>query len=125
MYLGSFTELPNDKRVADVALFDANGVQLSGFDPSRPANATLSQPTVNTTSSVIAAANPARRALIVHNSSGRRVFIAFGATASATVYTWDVANGNVIEIPLNGYTGVVSCVTNSGSGTIRVTEVTT
>jgi hypothetical protein len=124
MYLGSFTELPNEKRVADVALFDANGVQLSGFDPSRPANATLTQPTVNTTSSVIAAANPARRGLIVHNTSGRRIFVAFAATASAAAYTYDVANGNQFEIPLNGYTGVVSVVTNAGSGTICVTEVT-
>lgn len=124
MYLGSFTELANDKRVADVALFDANGVQLSGFDQSRPANATLTQPTVNTTSSVIAAANPARRGLIVVNTSGRKLFVAFAATVTSTAYTYEVSNGNQFEIPLNGYTGDVSVVTNAGSGTIRVTEVT-
>ncbi len=124
MYVGSFTELANEKRVADVALFDANGVQLSGFDASRPANATLTQPTVTNASSVLAAANPARRQLIVQNTSGRNIFIAFAATATTAAYTQLVANNGSWSSELNGYTGVVSVIVASGSGTIRVTEVT-
>jgi hypothetical protein len=125
MYIGSFRELPNEVRAAEVALFDANGVQLSGFDQSRPANATLTQPAITSVSSVIAAANPARRQLIVVNTSGRTVFVAFAATATVAAYTVSIANNAQWESAPNGYTGAVSAIVASGTGTIRVTEVTT
>jgi len=60
-------------------------------------------------------------------SAGKVVFgqsVTFTATVTSTAYTYEVSNGNQFEIPLNGYTGDVSVVTNAGSGTIRVTEVT-
>lgn len=84
----------------------------------------LTQPTVTTTSSVIAAADPARVGLVIHNTSGRKLFVAFAATASAVIYTVELSNGAVYEMPKDFYTGVVSAVTSSGSGTIAVTEIT-
>lgn len=117
-------ELLNGVRALGVAVLDADGNQLSGFDSSRPANATLTQPTVTNTSSVILASNVARRQAIIVNDAGSKIFVAFAATASSTAFTVELPNNQVFSTPLNGYTGAISAIKPSGSGTVRVTEVT-
>ena len=118
-------ELVNGVRALGVAVLDANGNQVSGFDHSRPANATLTQPTVTNASSVILAANPARRQAIIVNNTGSKIFIAFGPTASSVAFTHELPNNQIYETPLNGYTGDISAIKPSGSGTVRITEITT
>lgn len=125
MYIGSFKEVIPNVRAAEVVLYDHSGNPLDGFDASRPANATLSQPSVTTTSSVIAAANAARRQVIVYNLSNTEVYVAFAATATTAAFTALVPKGGSWKSDLNGYTGVVSAITVSGSATLAVTEVTT
>lgn len=117
--------LTGDVRALDVAINDANGNQLSGFDPSRPATATIATVAVSTTSAVLAAANAARRRLSVTNESNSTLYIAFAATATATAYTIPLAKGQTWEGVLNDYTGVVSGILAAGTGSARVTEVTT
>lgn len=51
------------------------------------AAATNSRLAITNTSIQLAAANPLRKSLIVHNESNRLLFVKFGATASATSYT--------------------------------------
>jgi hypothetical protein len=114
-----------DATPIDIVLLDSLGNPVFGFDPSRPDTAALTQPVVNTTSSVIVAANPARRQFIIQNTTGKNILLAFAATASATAYTQKIPNGGSYESTLNGYTGDVTAITDSGSGTARVTEITT
>lgn len=52
------------------------------------------------------------------------MFVAFAATASQTAFTFIIPSKVGAELPLNGYTGVVSGVLKAGTGTARVTEVT-
>ena len=125
MYLGSFRDFLNGVRAADVAVVDAAGVQLSGFDASRPATATLTTVVVSAVTTLLAASNAARRQVLLVNKSGRKIFVAFAATATTAAWTKEIANNNEWESPLDGYTGDISAITGSGSGDVMVTEVTT
>lgn len=89
-----------------------------------PANATLSNVTVSTTSAVILAANPDRQRFTIWNNAGRHVFVAFAATATTTAFSIDMPNNSLYESDLNDYSGVVSAITSAGSGPVRVTEIT-
>jgi len=127
LFPGSVTQLV-DTSAIDVVLVDVNGNPTFGFDASRPANATLTQLAVSTTSVSILAANPARRQAIIYNGSNKVVFIAFTATATTTAYTAQVPIGGSYETPLDGYTGVISGITAtapSAGNHVIVTEVTT
>ena len=117
--------LPTDVRADAVAIFDIAGNQLSGFDNSRPANATITTLAATTSSQTLLASNPARRQVFVTNEAGKTLYIAFAATASATSYTIPLAGGSSIILPLNGYTGLITAVLSAGTGNVRVTEVTT
>lgn len=112
-------------RAAAVALYDAAGNQLSGFDSSRPANAGLTTVPVTNMSAVLLAANAARRTAVIYNDSGKTLYVAFAATATTAAYTYPVPSHSTLELPLNGYTGVISGILPSGSGNAVVTEVTT
>lgn len=114
-----------DIRALDVAVVDGSGNQLTGFDASRPANATVANVVTSTTSATLFAANPARRRIVVHNESNNTLFVKFGATASPTSYTVLIPKQGLWEGPLNDYTGVVDAVLSGGTGTARVTEITT
>lgn len=114
-----------DVRALDVAVVDAAGAHVPGFDGSRPASATLTNVTVTTTSTILKASNPARRRLIIHNDSNGRLLVAFASVATATAFTVEIGGNNTYEGPLNDYTGDVSAIRASGSSTVRVTEVTT
>jgi len=126
LFTGSIREI-GDARALDVAVVDGLGAQLTGFDPSRPANAGITTVSVDNTvgGTSLLVANPARRQFIVHNDSAGTIFVALAATASATAFTYEVAGNSTIEGPLNGYTGAISAFRVSGVSAVRVTEVTT
>jgi hypothetical protein len=124
MYLGSFREL-TDARPADVAVVDGNGDQLTGFDSSRPANATITSVPSSVTSVTLLAANPARRYFVINNASSKILHIAFAATASAALYTIIIAPNTDYEAPVNGYTGAVSGIWTAVNGNAIITEVIT
>jgi len=114
-------------RAATVAVVDTSGNQLSGFDASRPATATLTQVAAASVSTILLAANTARRRFMVHNSANKTVFLAFAATASLTAYSLPVPAGQSYEGPLNDYTGIVTFIGAAGINTnnLFVTEITT
>ena len=122
--LSTIFELANARAKA-VAVVNTNGDQLNGFDQSRPANATLTSVASSVTSVTLAAANAARRGLVVVNDSNKVLRIAFAAAATATDFTYKVGGGATVELPLNGYTGDVSGIWESANGNARVTEITT
>lgn len=116
---------PNDVRAAAVAVVDAAGVQIGGFDASRPANAALTTVPASAVSVIILPANAARRRFIVHNSSSKTLFLAFAATATTAAYTVAIAGQGTYQGVLNDYTGDVSGVWQAVNGNAFVTEITT
>ena len=126
--LTGFLRQLTNTRAMDVAVVDGNGDQITSFgsgSSTPPPNAVLTNVTVSTTSAVLLAANVNRRRFIIYNDSGRHVFVAFAATASSTSFTVDLPNNGFYEGELHDYTGVISGVTQSGTGPVRVTEITT
>lgn len=123
--LATIRLLTGDVRALDVAINDAAGNQLSGFDSTRPATATLTNVVTSTVSASLLAANAARRQVFVYNDSNSTLYVKFGATASPTSFTVLIPKAGAWESVLNGYTGAIDTVLASGAGTARVTEVTT
>lgn len=122
LYPGSARSLTNATPI-DTVLVDAAGDPVFGFNPSKPDTATLTNVVVSTTSAMLAAANVARRQLVLFNDSGRLVYVAFAATATITAYTMEMPNQTSWEQPKDGYTGDVSAIVGAGTGTVRVTEI--
>jgi len=112
-------------RAMDVAVVDANGDQLTGFDASRPTNATLSSVATSITSAELLAADPARRKFFIHNAASKSLFVAFAATATPTAFTLLIPGEGSYESDMNDYTGVISGILVSGSGNARITKITT
>lgn len=123
--LGASLQELGDVRAQHVAVVDGAGAQLTGFDPSRPATATITTVVVGTVSVVLAAANAARRRLVIHNDSAGTVFVAFAATATSSAFTYELGGNSTFDGPLNDYTGVVSAIRAASSSNVRVTEITT
>ena len=123
--LATIRLLTGDVRALDVAINDATGNQLSGFDSTRPATATLTNVVTSTTSAILLAANVARRQVFIYNDSNSTLYVKFGTTASVTSFTVLIPKNGAWESVLNSYTGTIDGVLSSGAGTARVTEVTT
>lgn len=125
LFLATYRLLTGDVRAVDVAINDANGAQLSGFDSTRPATAATTTVAATTTDQVLLAANAARRQYFIRNKSNQTAYVQMGATASAASHTHAIPKGGYYESVLNGFTGVLNTVLSSGTGDIDVTEVTT
>ena len=123
--LGASLRFLTNARAQDVAMVDANGDQLTGFDSSRPATATLTSVVASIVSVSLLAANAARRQIMIHNDGTKTLFVAFAATASATAFTVVIGASNTYVSPVNGYTGIISGIWNVANGNARITEVTT
>lgn len=116
--------LTGEVRAVDVAINDAAGNQLSGFDQTRPANAAITTVAVSAVSAVLLALNAARRQVVVQNTSNQTIYIAFAATATTAAFTILIGKNGYWESQMNSYTGVMSVIA-SGAGNVVVTEVTT
>lgn len=104
------------------AVVDANGLRVNA-PPS--ATATLTNVAASTTSVTVLAANTARLGLVIVNDSTVNLFIKFGATASATSFTYKLIPGATLEYPQGAivYTGRIDGIWDAASGTARVTEL--
>ena len=125
LFLATYRLLTGDVRAVDVAINDANGNQLGGFDSTRPATAATTTLAATTTSAVLLTANPARRQYFIRNKTNQTVYVQMGVVASAASHVHVIPKGGYYDSVLNGYTGVLNAVLSSGTGDIDVTEVTT
>lgn len=126
LFPGSIRPLGADIDAIDVAINDAAGNQLTGFDASRPANVTVASVAQNATDVVLLAANPARRRFLIHNTAGQNLFVKLGSAATSTLFSFIIAPKTVYLGELNDYTGVIHGIwSGAGSGTALVTEITT
>ena len=86
--------------------------------------ATMANVDSSASSVTLAAANAKRMGMVVHNDSSAILYIAYAATASTTVHTYEVAADGMWEMPSTLlYTGVISAIWASANGAARVTEL--
>lgn len=86
--------------------------------------AILSNVAASATSVTIAAANAARKRIVIVNDSGTAtLYLKFGTTASVTSYTYQLTPGQTFESPVQPvYTGRIDGIWSTASGAARVTE---
>ena len=95
------------------------------MDKPAVAGASLANVSASATSVTLAAANPSRLGLTIYNDSAATLSVKFGATASSTSKTVDVAPYGTYEMPQEApYLGVVDGLWSSATGAARVTELT-
>jgi hypothetical protein len=90
---------------------------------SNPSTAAISSVSVSTTSATLSASSSARKGLTIYNGASGALYVAFAATATTSAYTVQVAAGGYYEVPF-GYTGAVSGILASGTGSALVTTIT-
>ena len=101
------------------ALFDLVGRQVTA---QKSVTSTLSNVAGSITSVTVLAANTARLGATIQNDSAAILYLKFGATASTTSYTVQMAANSYYEIPF-GYTGILDGIWSSATGSARVTEL--
>ncbi len=86
--------------------------------------ATITSTTVATTSVQIAAANTNRHGLIIFNNKASPVFVNYGPNATTTGSSITIDNNLVYTHQAWGmYTGALTAIRTSGTGTVTVTEL--
>lgn len=88
------------------------------------ASAALTQVAGSATSVTVLASNTARRGAMVFNDSTAILFLAYAGTASATVHTVQIPPGGYWEAPVPVYTGALTGIWVTATGSARVTELT-
>lgn len=102
---------------------DAEGRQLTGTTTA--GTATLANVASSASSVTLLAANAARQGAVIMNDSTAILYIKFGATASATSFTYKLNGGETWESPPAPiYTGIITGIWASANGAARVTELT-
>lgn len=77
------------------------------------------------TSTSILASNVNRRMAIMVNDTDRNTYVKLGATASTTSFSYKLAPGQILELPIPIYTGAIDAIWDSSpTGSMRVTEIT-
>lgn len=89
---------------------------------TNPQSATLANVASSASSVTVFAANGAARARTIYNDSTAVLYLKFGATASTTSYTVQLASGDYYEFPQPVYGGVVDGIWASANGAARTTE---
>lgn len=116
----------NDIRAAAIAIFNASGVQLNGFDGTKGSVGNLTQIAYNSGSVLALPANPARRKARIYNPTNKTIYIALGPTCSASAYTDQVPQNTSFETDKDEYTGDISVFWSgapSAGPKLQVTEI--
>jgi hypothetical protein len=86
--------------------------------------ATLSNVASSATNVTLLAANANRIGATIFNDSTQVLYVKFGATASSTSYTVQVAASGYYEVPAPVYRGIIDGIWASANGNARLTELT-
>jgi hypothetical protein len=102
------------------------GTNLIGKVGSDTAStAALSNVSGTASNTTMLAANANRKRVVIVNDSTATLYLKFGATASATSFTYLLYGGDTYESPSNPiYTGQIDGIWSSATGAARVTEFT-
>ena len=91
----------------------------------KSSTATLANIPGATSSTTLQASNSARKGWSVHNDSSAILYVKFGSTASSTSYTVKLIADAYYELPTTSvYTGIITGIWASATGSARVTELT-
>lgn len=95
------------------------------MDKPAVTGASVGNVSASATNVTVVAANLSRMGLTIYNDSAATLTIKFGATASATSKTLDIAPYGTYEMPADApYTGIIDGLWSSATGAARVTELT-
>lgn len=84
--------------------------------------ATITRVATSTVAATVLTANAARKKFIIRTETGTHTYVAYGSTATSTNYTYDLGQDATLEDDV--WTGSVSVVRLSGTGSIQVTDLT-
>lgn len=87
-----------------------------------PQTATLANVASSASSVTVFAASATARGRTVYNDSSQILYLKFGATASTTSFTAQLAAGAYYEFPQPCYGGLVDGIWASANGSARVTS---
>jgi hypothetical protein len=75
-------------------------------------------------STSILASNANRRMAVMVNDTDKNAYVKLGATASTTSFSYKLAPGQTLELPVPVYTGAIDAIWDSSpTGSMRVTEI--
>ncbi len=83
--------------------------------------ASISRVATSTTTAELRAASAGGKGCVIHNDSAGVLFVKFGATASATSFTYRLASQTSLELPQPVYGGVIHGILDTGTGNAQVT----
>jgi hypothetical protein len=110
-------------RLAAVVIYDGAGNPVTSLSGAHPATAAHTTVASSASSVTILAANAARKGARIVNNSSKILYLTFGATTTTAAFTSKLAAGQELEIPTDGYTGIVSGLWSSVNGDAQVTEL--
>lgn len=100
------------------------GTNALGTVKTTPAtSATLANVASSASNVTLQASNANRRGLMIFNDSTAILYVKFGATATSSSYTVQMAAGAYYEFPSPIYTGIVDGIWASANGNARMTEI--
>lgn len=85
---------------------------------------TLSNVSASASSVTVLASNSSRLGAVFYNDSTETCYLKFGSTASSTSFTYKLLTGEALVIKSPVYTGIVTGIWVSATGSMRVTELT-
>ena len=91
--------------------------------PRESSNNGKGKVTAKATSGTLAKAYSGRQALFVCNPSAKEVWLALGSEATKEEGIWLKKESGTLVIDGGLYTGIVTCITTEGEGTITFSEV--
>lgn len=94
------------------------------ISPVTVSAATLSNVAASASSVTVLASNTSRKMATFYNDSTAILYLKFGSTASATSHVVQMVGGAYYELPSPIYTGIVTGIWASATGSVRVTELT-
>ena len=112
---------------AEVTIADSSGsnrlaVNAAGAASAilpKSSTATITRVSTSTAATTVIAANASRKRVIVTTESGTN-YIAYGSTASATNYSVNLGANATLDDDM--WTGSISLIRSSGTGSVQVTE---
>lgn len=83
--------------------------------------ATITRVATSTTAATVLTALVTRKKFVIRTETGTHTYVAYGSTATSTNYTYDLGPDATLEEDV--WTGSVSVVRLSGTGSIQVTDL--
>lgn len=88
-----------------------------------PSTATGARVATSTTSATLLASAASKKMVHIYNDSAGKLYVNYGATASATSFTVLLAAGGYYETPSGfPYSGVISGILDTGTGNAQITS---